>query len=119
MDAKIAGTTRCEFALQLAGMMQWRRGAHTLGRRKTMKLVLRWIGTLVVAVMLSGPAFAAASVPTARVAQTSTAPARVAATAPVTSTTTSDAQSYAARETQSAGLEQYQGGAAGIYIGGS
>src|SRR5687767_5028791 len=56
-----------------------------------MKLVLRWIGPLVVAVMLSGPAFAAASVPTARVTQTSTAPARPVSTAPLAGTTTSDA----------------------------
>jgi hypothetical protein len=87
-----------------------------------MKLgILRWIGTLVVAVMMSGPAFAAGGLPaSARVAQTSSAPAQVARTASAPAArTTSDAQSYAARETQSAGLEQWKGGAAGIYIGGS
>jgi hypothetical protein len=83
-----------------------------------MKLVLRWIAPLVVAVLMSGPAFAAAGLPTpARPAPAATA--RVADTTQV-ATSTPDAQSYAAREKQAAGLEQWQGGAgASIYLGGS
>jgi hypothetical protein len=84
-----------------------------------MKLVLRWIAPLVVAVLMSGPAFAAAGLPApARPAPAATA--RVADTTQV-ATSTPDAQSYAAREKQAAGLEQWQGGAAGasIYLGGS
>jgi hypothetical protein len=84
-----------------------------------MKLVLRWIAPLVVAVMMSGPAFAAAGIAQARPAQTSVAPTRAVATSTV-ATTTTDAQSYAEREKQASGLEQWQGGAsASIYLGGS
>jgi hypothetical protein len=84
-----------------------------------MKIVTRWIAPLVVAVMMSGPAIAAAGLPTARpvAAQTSSAPARVETS---TTSTTTDSQSYAEREKQAAGLENFQGGAAAsIYLGGS
>jgi hypothetical protein len=82
-----------------------------------MKLVTRWIAPLVVAVMMSGPAFAATGLPTARpaAAQTTSAPARVETS---TTSTSTDTQSYAEREQQAAGLENFQGGAS-IYIGGS
>ncbi len=84
-----------------------------------MKLVLRWIAPLVVAVMMSGPAFAAAGLPApARPAPTATAPR--AAEVSTVAATSSDVQSYAAREKKAAGLEQWQGGAgASIYLGGS
>jgi hypothetical protein len=82
-----------------------------------MKIVTRWIAPLVVAVMMSGPAFAAAGLQTTRPvpAQTTSAPARVETS---TTSTATESQSYAEREKQATGLENFQGGAS-IVIGGS
>lgn len=85
-----------------------------------MKLAyLRWVVPAVICITLSGPAFAAASLPTsgnARTPATATSTA-VAAQAPVAATS-SEAASYAQREQASQQLEQFRGGAS-IYIGGS
>jgi hypothetical protein len=81
---------------------------------------LRFVGPVLVAVMLGGPAAAAAGLPTqARPVPAATASAPITATT-VTTTPAADTKSYAEREKQAAGLEQWQGGASGgIYIGGS
>jgi hypothetical protein len=90
-----------------------------------MKLVkLRWVVPVIVMIFVSGPAFAAAGLPT------TPAPGRPAPTAPAApvgspSTAVAPASaaagqmaSYAQREQQAAGLQNFKGGV-GIYIGGS
>ena len=87
-----------------------------------MKLAnLRWIVPAIITITLSGPAFAAASLPTqSRPAPAATSPASSPATAPVSAAApaASDVASYAQREQQAQGLQNFRGGV-GLYIGGS
>ncbi len=82
---------------------------------------LRWVVPMVVTIFVSGPAFAAAGLPTSAAA---TRPAPAAPSAPAEGSQTAAAVatgqvlSYAQREQQAAGLEKFKGGV-GIYIGGS
>ena len=87
-----------------------------------MKLAkLRWVVPLVVTIFVSGPAFAAAGLPTVRLQVARRQPRPAAPTAaPQTAPGghPGQIQSYAQREQQAAGLEKFKGGV-GIYIGGS
>jgi hypothetical protein len=74
----------------------------------------------VLALFLSGPAFAAAAAPVAPTNNQVVVPVRRApAPTGATTTTASTAatQSYAARENQAKGLETFRGGDGGVYIG--
>ena len=86
-----------------------------------MKLAyLRWVGPAIISILLSGPALAAASLPTAaRAAATAPAgPVQGSGSAPVAPAAATEASSYAQREQQSQALERFRGGMA-IYVGGS
>jgi hypothetical protein len=90
-----------------------------------MKLAnLRWIVPVIVTVFLSGPAFAAAGLPTATSPAGRTAPsAPVTPSAPASPAASATAlagqiESYAQRERQAPNLQNFKGGV-GVYIGGS
>ena len=84
--------------------------------------LLRWIAPAVIGVMLSGPAFAGASIaqtPAPVTAPSGSSRAAVSSAAVSTTTTTSDQVRYQEREAATAGLEGWSGGAGGmsIYLG--
>ena len=84
-----------------------------------MKLAyLRWVVPAIICITLSGPAFAAASLPTSGNARTPAAATSTAAAPTPVRASSGDVASYAQREQASQQLEQFRGGAS-IYIGGS
>ena len=84
--------------------------------------LLRWIAPAVIGVMLSGPAFAGASIAQSPVPISAPSGALSApGSGTVSATTTSDQVRYQGREAATAGLESWSGGAGGvsIYLGGT